>query len=151
VAILKKHLNISMGNGYLVVETAIILTVGIVFRDVNIIIWSYFALFLSAKFVDIVTEGLSRVKAAYLISMEKDARERIKQRIYEEMGRGATFLGGSGSYSRKPIEVIFVTFHVRQTSILTKIAREEDPNVFMVMHDVYDVIGSGFKSRSMEI
>ncbi len=151
VAILKKYLNISMGNGYLIVETATILTVGITFKDVNIVIWSYFALFLSSKFVDIMTEGISRVKAAYLITMEREARERIKRRIYEEMGRGATFLDGSGSYSQKPLEVIFVTFHVRQTAILTRIAREEDPNVFMVMHDVYDVIGSGFKSRVMEI
>jgi uncharacterized membrane-anchored protein YitT (DUF2179 family) len=151
VAILKKHLNVSMGNGYLIVETAIILTVGIVFEDVNIVIWSYFALFLSAKFVDIVTEGISRVKAAYLISMDREARERIKERIYAEMGRGATFLNGTGSYSQKPMEVIFVTFNVRQTAILTRIAKEEDPNVFMVMHDVYDVIGSGFKTRAMEI
>ncbi|MFW6344176.1 MAG: YitT family protein [Sediminispirochaetaceae bacterium] len=151
VAILKKHFNISMGNGYLIVETAIILTVGIVFKDVNIIIWSYFALYLSAKFVDIVTEGISRVTAAYLISMDREARERIKQRVYEEMGRGATFFHGTGSYSQKPIEVIYVTFHVRQTAILTRIAREEDPNVFMVMHDVHDVIGSGFKTRAMEI
>ncbi|MFO7849545.1 MAG: YitT family protein [Spirochaetia bacterium] len=151
VAILKKHFNISMGNGYLIVETAIILTVGIVFKDINIIIWSYFALFLSAKFVDIVTEGISRVKAAYLISMDRDARERIKQRVYDEMGRGATFFHGTGSYSQKPLEIIYVTFHVRQTAILTRIAKEEDPEVFMVMHDVHDVIGSGFKTRAMEI
>lgn len=151
VALLKKRFNISVGNGYLIIETAIIIFTGIMFQDVNIIIWSYFALFLSSKFVDITTEGFSRVKAAYIISMDDGAVETIKERIYEEMDRGVTFLRGYGSYSRKGIKVIYVTFHIRQTAILRRIVLEEDPRVFMVMHDVHDVVGSGFKSRSLEI
>ncbi len=151
VAFLKKRFNISVGNGYLIIETAIIVFTGVMFKDVNIIIWSYFALFLSAKFVDIMTEGFSRVKAAYLISMDDAAAERIKERIYDEMDRGVTFLSGYGSYSRKGIKVIYVTFHIRQTAVLKRIALDEDPQVFMVMHDVHDVVGSGFKSRALEI
>ena len=151
VAILKKHLNISMGNGYLIVETAIILTVGIVFKDVNVVIWGYFALFLSSKFVDIVTEGMSRVKAAYIISKDPEAVTRIRDRIFKEMGRGVTYLNGVGAFTEQERTVIYVTFHVRQTAILKRLARDEDPEVFMVMNDVYDVIGSGFKTRTMEI
>jgi uncharacterized membrane-anchored protein YitT (DUF2179 family) len=151
VAFLKKRLNISIGNGYLMIETAIILFIGFIFRDINIVIWSYFALFLSSKFADIMTEGFSRVKAAYIISMDDGAVERIKERIYEEMDRGLTFIRGVGSYSGREMRVIYVTFHIRQTAILRKIALEEDPLVFMVMHDVHDVVGSGFKTRSMEM
>ena len=151
VAILKKHLNISMGNGYLIVETSIILFTGYMFRDINIIIWSYFGLFLTARFVDIVTEGISRVKAAYIIPTTDEQAERIKDRINTELERGTTFLHGTGGYSALPKKVIYVTFHVRQTSRLKKLVLEEDPKVFMVMHDVYDVIGYGFRTRIMEM
>ncbi|WP_020612010.1 YitT family protein [Sediminispirochaeta bajacaliforniensis] len=151
VALMKKKFNISIGNGYLIIESVIILFTGFVFRDINIIIWSYFALFLSSRFADIMTEGFSRVKAAYIISMDDGAVERIKERIYEEMDRGVTFLRGMGSYSRKGIKVIYVTFHMRQTAVLKRIALEEDPKVFMVMHDVHDVVGYGFKTRSLEM
>lgn len=151
VALLKKRFNISIGNGYLIVESAIILFTGYMFRDVNVVIWSYFALFLSAKFADIMTEGFSRVKAAYIISMDDAAVERIKERIYDEMDRGVTFLRGIGSYSRKGIKVVYVTFHIRQTAVLKRIALEEDPRVFMVMHDVHDVVGYGFKPRGLEM
>lgn len=151
VALLKKRFNISIGNGYLIIETAIILFTGLMFQDVNIVIWSYFALFLSSKFADIMTEGFSRVKAAYIISMDDGATERIKERIYTEMDRGVTYLRGIGSYSRKGIKVVYVTFHIRQTAVLRKIALEEDPKVFMVMHDVHDVVGHGFKTRSMQM
>jgi uncharacterized membrane-anchored protein YitT (DUF2179 family) len=151
VAILKKHLNISMGNGYLIVETAIILFTGYMFRDVNIVIWSYFALFLSSRFVDIVTEGFSRVKAAYIIPASDEAAERIKDRIYSELDRGATYFQGMGTYSHLPKTILYVTFHIRQTSRLKRLVLEEDPNVFMVMHDVHDVIGYGFRTRSLEM
>jgi uncharacterized membrane-anchored protein YitT (DUF2179 family) len=151
VALLKKRFNISIGNGYLIIESLIILFTGYVFKDINIVIWGYFALFLSSKFADIMTEGFSRVKAAYIISMDDAAVERIKERIYDEMDRGVTFLRGIGSYSRKGIKVIYVTFHIRQTAVLKKIALDEDPMVFMVMHDVHDVVGYGFKTRELEI
>jgi len=151
VAILKKHLNISMGNGYLIVETAIILFTGYMFRDVNIVIWSYFALFLSSRFVDIVTEGLSRVKAAYIIPASNEAAERIKDRIYLELDRGATYFQGMGTYSHLPKTILYVTFHIRQTSRLKRLVLEEDPGVFMVMHDVHDVIGYGFRTRGIEM
>jgi uncharacterized membrane-anchored protein YitT (DUF2179 family) len=151
VAILKKHLSIPMGNGYLMVETAIILTVGFVFQDVNVVIWGYFALFLSSKFVDIVTEGISRLKAAYIISKDDEAVRRIRDRIFREMERGVTYLNGVGAYTDEERTVIYVTFHLRQTAVLKRLAREEDPEVFMVMQDVYDVIGSGFRTRTLEI
>lgn len=151
VAILKKHLNISMGNGYLIVETAIILFAGYMFRDVNIVIWSYFALFLSSRFVDIVTEGFSQVKAAYIIPASDESAERIKDRIYTDLDRGVTYFQGMGTYSYLPKTILYVTFHIRQTARLKRLVLEEDPNVFMVMHDVHDVIGYGFRTRSLEM
>ncbi len=151
VAILKKHFGISMSNGYLLVESVIILFTGYMFRDVNIVIWSYFALFLTGKFIDIVTEGISRVKAVYIIPSSDEKAERIKDLIYSELDRGATFFQGIGTYTKLPKKILYVTFHVRQTSRLKRIVLKEDPEVFMVMQDVHDVIGYGFRSRIMEI
>jgi uncharacterized membrane-anchored protein YitT (DUF2179 family) len=151
VAWMKKRFNISIGNGYLIVETSIIFFTGYMFGDLNLIIWSYFALFLSSKFADIMTEGLSRVKAAHIICMDNASVERIKERIYDELGRGVTYLDGMGSYSRQHKKIIYVTFQIRQTAQLRRIAIEEDPDVFMVMNDVHDVVGFGFKTRAIEI
>ncbi len=151
VAMLKKYLGISIGNGYLIIETSIILIIGIVFADLNIIIWSYFGLYLSSKFVDMVTEGLSKVKTATIICSSAAAEERIKERIYEELDRGVTFLKGEGSWSKTAKNIIFVAFNIQQTATLKSIANQEDPEVFMTMNDVHDVIGFGFKSREIDL
>lgn len=149
VAVMKKYLGISIGNGYLIIETLIILIIGLVFSNLNIIIWSYFGLYLSAKFTDMVTEGISRVKTATIICSDTDAEERIKNRIYNELDRGVTFLSGRGSWSGSEKNLIFVAFGIQQASTLKSIAHQEDPNVFMIMNDVRDVIGFGFKSREI--
>lgn len=151
VAILKKHFGVSMSSGFLMVESVIILFTGYMFRDVNIVIWSYFALFLSGKFIDLVTEGISRIKAVLIIASSDEKAERIKDRIYSELDRGATYFQGEGAFSHRPKKILYVTFHVRQTAQLKRIVLREDPKVFMVMQDVHDVIGYGFRSRIMDM
>ena len=151
VAFLKKKLNISVGNGYLIIETSIIMFTGIMFGDLNLIIWSYFALFLSSKFVDMITEGIARVKAAHIICSNNEAVERIKDRVFDEMDRGVTFLYGEGGYRRDEKRILYVSFSIRQTAQLKYIVLQEDQDAFIVMHDVHDVIGSGFKSRGISL
>jgi len=151
VAFLKKKFNISVGNGYLIIETSIILFTGIMFGDLNLIIWSYFSLFLSSKFVDMVTEGLSRVKAAHIICTDNESAERIKARIFHELERGVTYIYGEGGYSGKEKRILFVSFSIRQAAQLKYIILQEDRDAFIVMNDVHDVIGSGFKSRGLSL
>lgn len=150
-ALLKKYFGISIGNGFLMIDTIIIILIGVVFSDLNIIIWSYFGLFLTAKFADMITEGLSRTKTATIICSSNDAEQRIKQRVYKELDRGCTIYYGEGGYSGSPKNILFVACNIQQTSTLKMIVRQEDPDVFMIMNDVHDVIGSRFKSRSLEL
>ncbi len=151
VAMLKKYLNISIGNGYIIVETLIIFIIGLVFEDLNLIIWGYFCLFLTTRFSNIITEGLPNLKAAIIICNNGANVERIRKRIYEEMGRGVTYLKGYGTYEKIDRNIIFVVFNIRQNVKLLQIAKETDPEVFMVITDVYDIMGYGFKSTKLQI
>ena len=150
VAFLKKRFGVSIGNGYLIIETVIIVCVGLIFADLDIVIWSYFGLFLSSKFVDLVTEGISRVKSATIVCSSPDAERRIRDRIYSQLDRGCTFLKGQGTWSGTEKNIIFVAFNLQQVATLTALVREEDPEVFMIMNDVHDAIGFGFKSRQID-
>ena len=72
VAILKQYTGMSIGSGYWVIESAIILTIGIIFKDLNLIIWAYLNLFITTQLVDIAAEVLPYVKVAYIISKNED-------------------------------------------------------------------------------
>ena len=146
VAILKKYTGVSISTGYWIVESFIILLVGIVFAKPAIVVWAYLNLFLTSKMTDLAAEGLPYVKAVMIVS---DRAEEVKEAIFNELNRGLTFLKGEGGYAHRPRDVIYVCIHRRQVNLLRKIVRDIDPEAFMVLHDAYDVMGYGFKQRTL--
>jgi len=146
VAILKKYTGVSISTGYWIVESFIILLVGLVFARPAIVVWAYLNLFLTSRMTDLAAEGLPYVKAVVIVS---DRAGEVREAIFEELNRGLTFLKGHGGYDHRPREVIYVCVHRRQVNLLRKIVRDIDPEAFMVMHDAYDVMGYGFRERTI--
>jgi uncharacterized membrane-anchored protein YitT (DUF2179 family) len=147
VAILKQYTGVSMGTGYWFIETFIIFSIGVVFKDLNLIIWGYLNLFITTKIVDLTAEGLPYVKGAYIVSEFEDI---IKERILEELDRGLTIFLAEGGYSGKKQNVLFCAINRNQITQLKRIVKEEDKNAFVLLVDVNDVLGNGFKSRMID-
>jgi len=147
VAVLKQYTGMSIGTGYWVIETLIIFSIGIAFKDLNLIIWGYLNLFITTKIVDLTAEGVPYVKGAYIVSTSEDS---IKDRILKELDRGVTIFNGKGGYSGKEQDVLFCAVNRRQVTQLRRIVKEEDPNAFMILMDVHDVLGDGFKTRMID-
>lgn len=147
VAILKKYFGLSIGTGYWIIETLIILSIGIVFVDLNLIIWGYLNLYITTQIVDITAEGIPSTKGAYIITKYESE---IKERIITELDRGITIFLSEGGYSGEKQNVLFVVVNRRQISTLRHLVKEEDPKAFMVLVDVNDVMGDGFKTRMLD-
>jgi uncharacterized membrane-anchored protein YitT (DUF2179 family) len=86
------------------------------------------------------------VKAVTIISNKPDE---IRDGIYDLLDRGVTFLKAEGGFNRRPKDVIFVCVHRRQVRVLQHIVRTIDPHAFMVLSDAYDVMGYGFRRRTL--
>jgi uncharacterized membrane-anchored protein YitT (DUF2179 family) len=148
VALIKQKAGLSIGTGYYIVETGIIIAVAVFLQDPKIFIWGFINLFISTKVTDLASEGLPYIKGIYVISPEV---EEIKQEIYNELDRGVTFFKARGGYTGKDIEVLFCVVNKRQVSILTDIVKDIDPDAFMIVSEVHDVLGYGFRSRKLNL
>lgn len=148
VAMIKQKTGLSIGTGYWLVETAIIFSVGVVFQDLRLIIWGYINLYITSQITDLASEGLPYVKGAYVISKNP---ERIRDEIFSKLNRGVTFLRGVSGYHKRDMEVVFCVLNRRQVPQLTDIVKDIDPEAFMILTDVYDVMGYGFKSRQIDL
>lgn len=146
VMILKKYFNTSITVSYLLVELALIIAVGIAFADPNLVIWGVFSLFLCSKICDIAAEGLPDIKAVMIVSHRE---EQIRARILKELGRRVTVFYGEGSQHDLQ-KILYIAINRRQITQLRDLVREEDQSAFMILHDVSDVMGYGFKSRSLQ-
>ncbi|MCB5284696.1 MAG: YitT family protein [Candidatus Cloacimonetes bacterium] len=148
VALIKQKAGVSIGTGYYIVESGIILLVAILLKDPKILIWGYINLFITTKITDLASEGLPYIKGVYVISPKVDE---IKEDIYTELDRGVTFFKALGGYEKKETEVLFCVINRRQVPLLTDIVKDIDPDAFMIVTDVYDVLGYGFRSRKINL
>ena len=147
VAMLKQYTGVTIGTGYWFVETLIIFSIGVAFKDLNLIIWGYLNLFITTQIVDLTAEGLPYVKGAYIITKSEKS---IKERILNELNRGITVFHGEGGYSEEKQNILFCAVNRRQVTQLRRLVKEEDPKAFMMLMDVNDVMGDGFKTRMLD-
>jgi uncharacterized membrane-anchored protein YitT (DUF2179 family) len=148
VAIIKQKLGVSIGTGYWIVETLIIFTVGITFHNLSLIIWGYVNLFITSKLTDLAMEGMPYVKGVYVISEKNDE---IKNMIYDKINRGVTYIKAEGGYTGKEMNMLFCAMNRRQVSVMRDLVKRIDPKAFVLLTDVYDVMGYGFRSRSLDL
>ena len=81
-------------NLLMTIDIIIIIISLLVFKEVEIGLYSSIAIFLSGKMIDIVFEGINFSKTLYIIS---DKAEKIAPILIREMDVGATALYGRGS------------------------------------------------------
>lgn len=104
--------------------------------------------FVGARVVDFVVEGLNVSKAATIIS---NAAVLLADEITRKMGRGVTFLQGKGAYTGADKQVLYIVFAPNELPKLKQIVHDADPYAFMVVHDVRDVYGEGFSYEKPEV
>lgn len=148
VAFIKQKAGVSIGMGYWMVETLIILIIGIAFSDLKLVIWGYVNLFITTKITDLTSEGLPYVKGVYIISEKADE---IKEEIYDMINRGVTYIKAEGGYTGKQYNMIFCAMNRRQVAVVRDIVKDIDPKAFVLLTDVYDVMGYGFRSRNLDL
>ncbi|MFZ5753750.1 MAG: YitT family protein, partial [Bacillota bacterium] len=69
----------------------------------------------------------------------------ISQAIIKELDRGATILKGQGAYTGQDKDVLYVVVSRYQLLRLKNIVQEADPRAFVIVNDVREVLGEGFR------
>ncbi len=80
-------------------------------------------------------------KMAYIIS---EHYEEIAGRILSELDRGVTGLNATGMYSNQDKKVLFCVVSKKEMVKVLEIAHRLDPQVFVIVSDVREVMGEGF-------
>jgi uncharacterized membrane-anchored protein YitT (DUF2179 family) len=130
----------SMGRTMFMIDVIVIITTAF-FVGKDRAMYSLVALFVSARVIDTVIEGVSSSRAMFIIS---DFSQLIATKIQDELERGTTLLKGTGGYTGRDKEVLYVVVSREEISRINEICRDIDPLSFIVVNDVHDVLGEGF-------
>ncbi len=141
-AILRTYTGINIGQLLFLVDAAVVLAAGFVFQSWELALYALITIFVTAWVIDLVQEGFSYAKAFFIISNRQDI---IAGKVLRELGRGATALKGRGLYTGTDREVLLVVVNRSEVSRLKEIVYETDHDAFVILADVREVLGEGFK------
>ncbi|PSR36090.1 MAG: YitT family protein [Sulfobacillus thermosulfidooxidans] len=144
--LLIRFLPLTMGQGMLAVDFFVIAGFGVIFNP-TLAMYSLIALFISSRAIDVVQEGVSYARAFTIVSRDPDT---IAARVLATMDRGVTRIGAYGEYTKEPREILYVVVTRGEVSTLKELVYSIDPQAFVVVATVHEVVGEGFRKPPVE-
>jgi Uncharacterized conserved protein len=118
-----------LGSSLLVIETEKVL-------------YTLVSVFISSKIIDFIQEGAYAAKAFTVLCSEP---EKLASSITKELDRGVTLLPAVGAYSGQNKMMIYCVVSRFEIRKLKSLVRQHDRKAFIIITDVHDVLGEGFK------
>ena len=135
--------HIPLSRLILFIDSIIILSAGIAFRSVTATVYSAAALFLSMEMADRVITFGNAAKAVFILS---PYAERISFQIQSRFSRGTTGIYSRGMYTEKDSLMLLSVVSPKELPVLISLIRSIDNAAFIVISDIREVVGEGFKT-----
>jgi len=141
-AVARVKWSMSIGTVTFLFNIGIIIAAGILF-GMEIALATIVGLAIQAIMTDKVIAGFDESKALFIMSSE---HKQIADYIMKKLGRGVTYLEGEGAYLHQRRRVVYAVVTLPQLSRVKYFVKSVDPNAFLVVADVTEVQGHGFKA-----
>lgn len=139
VKALRPHL--SLGKIAFLSDVGIILVGGIIFKDMDGIVYGMIINYIFAIAVDKVMYGMNAGKVALIVS---DHGAQIAEEIDRHSGRGCTLLDARGGYKLERRDVVMCACSTKEMYLVEKAVKKIDPNAFIIIMESNEVLGEGF-------
>lgn len=152
-AIMQKRFGIKPGMAIMIIDFFVIVIAGFIIElkdlagdrsAMTLTLYALFLLFVSGRLVDAIIDGFDYARAAYIIS---DKNDEIAKVIMKDFSRGATAVKARGLYRNVDREIIFTVVALRELGKLTHTIKQIDPQAFVTVNNVHEVLGEGFRRR----
>lgn len=120
---------------------AMIIFAGIYVCGIRASLYAVFAVYITSRVSDYITEGGKFSKAVYIIS---DQYEQIADAVMHQLNRGTTLLPAVGMYRGEERSMLFCIVSKKEVVILKEYIRNIDVHAFVIVTDAREVLGEGF-------
>lgn len=143
--IVKSYKNgIPMGTILIIIDFIVVGLNILFFKEIEIGLYSGIGIYIVGKMVDIIFEGVYFTKTFFIIS---EKSKEIANEIGKKIKRGTTGLYGKGMYTEQDKLVLMCAAYRGDVAKIRKLAKEIDPNCFMIITNSREVLGEGFKNE----
>ncbi len=93
--------------------------------------------------IDFIIDGFNIIKRVEIISRKSNE---VQKFILNELERSATIYRAVGAYDQNEKDVIVTVMGKKEFLKLRSFLKTNDPEAFIITHNVHEVLGEGFNS-----
>lgn len=132
-------------SNIIVIFDAVVITLNVlVFKQLEIGLYSAITIFIMGKMIDIVFEGIDFSKMIFIISSKSNE---IAEEIGKHIERGATGIYSKGMYTKEDKVMLMCVASRGEVIKIRQIASQIDPGSFIIISNAREVFGQGFKKE----
>ena len=142
MAVKKLYPHIPLGNIVFLSDASIILLGGLLFRDIDGVIYGIIVSYIFAIVVDKVMYGANAGKMALIVTEHSEA---VCEAIDRACQRGTTVIDARGGYQGAEKQVVVCACSKKEMYQIEQIVKETDPQSFLIVLESNEVHGEGFQ------
>lgn len=133
----------SMGRIILVIDACVI-GASLFYIPQEKVLYTLVTVFIASRLIDFIQEGAYAAKAFTIIT---DHAGPIAEVVTRTMDRGVTLIPARGAYSKQSKQIVYCVVYRTEIRQLRELVRSVDPRAFIIISEVYDVLGEGFNEE----
>ncbi|MBO0462183.1 MULTISPECIES: YitT family protein [unclassified Enterococcus] len=145
--IFKKYFNLSPSIGLLMTDAVVVSLTLFVF-GFDEFLYAILSIVITSIVMNYIETGTNRQKSIMIFSENHLAE--IQTRLISEIGRTLTIIEAQGGYSQLPKEILLMVVTDQEFSKVKPLIEEIDPNAFVIVNSVAEVMGRGFTYHPIE-
>ena len=134
--------NLSVSTLLLAVDALVVLLAVVVFRNVEVALYSVVTLYVTSKVIDGIMQGVDYAKVIYVVTEQGDA---MNERLMQETACGVTVLHARGGYTGREKQLLMVITRRNEFSQTLSVIKSVDKAAFLFVSAATEVHGEGFK------
>lgn len=144
----KKFPHVSMGRLVMICDLFVVMLSGLVYRNIENILYATIVFLVSSKAIDFVLYGSDRGKMMMIITPKA---EEIAKAITAETPRGVSILPVQGAYTGEEKHMLLSVVRPHEVATIRKIVRRFDEQPFIIISDASEILGLGFKPTDNDL
>ncbi len=137
--IINKRMGFTVGQVILFVNIFIFILAGLIYENWHSAFLSLMTYVVATKVMDTVIVGFEDTKSVMIISSKP---KELADIIMQELGVSLTVVYGRGGYSGTEREILYIVIERLQLSELKEIIHKEDPQAFVAVENLHEVINN---------
>ena len=138
---------VPIGTTNMSINVCVLAISALFLRSLESLFYGVIAQYVVSVVMDSIIYGSDVQKNALIITSKPDE---VAQAIMHNIGHGVTAIEGKGMYTGKERTILMCVVRRHETNLVKKTILDIDDTAFMMLSDVSEVLGRGFKNMKID-